>query len=63
MSAAARRRHVERTAHARDRDLLIGAGRPSFVAEPPAPHLRLSYAGAIEERLTAGVRRLGDVVP
>ncbi|MDP9397588.1 MAG: PLP-dependent aminotransferase family protein, partial [Actinomycetota bacterium] len=54
---------VELTARARARDLLIGAGRPYFVAEPPAPHLRLSYAGAVEEQLTAGARRLGELIP
>ena len=53
---------LELTARARARDLLVGAGRPYFVTEPPAPHLRLSYAAASEELLSAGVRRLADLL-
>jgi DNA-binding transcriptional MocR family regulator len=49
---------VDLATRARARDLVVGAGRPYFVAEPPAPHLRLSFAGADEQRLTAGVQRL-----
>ncbi len=37
----------------------INAGRPYFCAEPPAAHLRLSFAGlAGESEITEGVRRL-----
>ncbi|RBY81098.1 PLP-dependent aminotransferase family protein [Blastococcus sp. TF02-09] len=54
---------AELTARARAHNLLIGAGRPYFVTEPPAPHLRLTYAGANEEQLTAGVRRLRELIP
>lgn len=53
---------VDLTARARARDLLIGAGRPYFVTEPPAPHVRLSYAAATEEQLTTGVRRLAELM-
>jgi DNA-binding transcriptional MocR family regulator len=41
---------------------VVGAGRPYFVAEPPGPHLRLSYSGATEEQLTAGVQRLAELL-
>ena len=54
---------VELTARARARHLLVGAGRPYFISEPPAPHLRLSYAGATEQQLTAGVQRLQELIP
>jgi DNA-binding transcriptional MocR family regulator len=53
---------VDLATRARARDLVVGAGRPYFVTEPPAPHLRLSYAGADEQQLTAGVRRLADLL-
>ncbi len=50
------------TERARAAGVLVGAGRPYFVTEPPAPHLRLSYAGAGERDLDAGVRRLAALV-
>ena len=53
---------VELATRARARDLVVGAGRPYFVAEPPGPHLRLSYAGATEEQLAAGVQRLAALL-
>jgi DNA-binding transcriptional MocR family regulator len=53
---------VELASRARARDLVVGAGRPYFVTEPPAPHLRLSFAGATEQQLTAGVRRLAELM-
>jgi DNA-binding transcriptional MocR family regulator len=54
---------VEVTEAARLRGVLVGAGRPYFPAEPPAPHLRLSYSTpATAEEFTAGVRRLAEVL-
>jgi DNA-binding transcriptional MocR family regulator len=38
--------------------VLVSPGRPWFAAEPPAPHLRLTYAGAPAPDLVEGVRRL-----
>lgn len=44
---------------ARDHGVAIGQGRPYFPAEPPAPHIRLSYnSAATEQALGEGVRRL-----
>ena len=34
---------------------------PWFAAEPPAPHLRLTFAGAPAAELAEGVRRLAGV--
>jgi DNA-binding transcriptional MocR family regulator len=42
--------------------VLVSPGRPWFAAEPPAPHLRLTFAGAPAAELTEGVRRLAGVV-
>ena len=53
---------VDLATRARARDLVVGAGRPYFVAEPPWPHLRLSCAGADEAQLTTGVRRLAELL-
>jgi DNA-binding transcriptional MocR family regulator len=53
---------VDLALRARARDLVVGAGRPYFVTEPPAPHLRLSYAGATEEQLSTGVQRLVELL-
>jgi DNA-binding transcriptional MocR family regulator len=53
---------VELAARARARDLVVGAGRPYFVTEPPSPHLRLSFAGATERQLEAGVQRLAGLL-
>jgi len=50
---------VELAARARRDGVIIEAGRPYFVAEPPAAHLRLTYAAASPTDLTEGVRRLG----
>jgi DNA-binding transcriptional MocR family regulator len=51
------------TEAARLRGVLVGAGRPYFPAEPPAPNLRLSYStAATAEEFTAGVRRLAEVL-
>jgi DNA-binding transcriptional MocR family regulator len=43
--------------------VVVGAGRPWFPGEPPAPHLRLTYAGAGPAELAEGVRRLAPLVP
>ncbi len=42
--------------------VVISAGRPWYAAEPPAPHLRLSYAAAPPPVLDEGVRRLARAV-
>jgi len=39
----------------------VFAGRPWFPAEPPAPFLRLTFAGESPERLAEGVRVLASV--
>jgi DNA-binding transcriptional MocR family regulator len=46
------------TARAAAAGVLVSPGRPWFAAEPPAPHLRLTYAGASPAELADGVRRL-----
>jgi len=46
---------------ARAAGVIVSPGRPWFAAEPPAPHLRLTYAGADERSLTEGVARLASV--
>jgi DNA-binding transcriptional MocR family regulator len=39
-------------------------GRPFFSAEPPAPHLRITFsAAATEADLELGVRRLAAAAP
>lgn len=53
---------VELAARAARRGLRISAGRPYFAGEPPAPHLRLSYAAEPPERLVAGARLLGEIL-
>lgn len=50
---------AERAARA---GIVISAGRPYFVAEPPAPHVRLSYGVATEQELVTGVRRLAELL-
>lgn len=47
---------------ARQRDVIIEAGRPCFIAEPPAMHLRLTYAAATPGELTEGIRRLATMI-
>jgi DNA-binding transcriptional MocR family regulator len=37
-------------------------GRPWYAAEPPAPHLRLTYAAAAPELMDEAVRRLARVL-
>jgi DNA-binding transcriptional MocR family regulator len=46
------------TARAAAAGVLISPGRPWFPAEPPAPHVRLTFAGAPAPDLAEGVRRL-----
>jgi DNA-binding transcriptional MocR family regulator len=46
------------TARAAAAGVLISPGRPWFAAEPPAPHVRLTFAGAPAPDLAEGVRRL-----
>jgi DNA-binding transcriptional MocR family regulator len=44
------------------RGLRVGAGTPYHAGDPPAGHLRLSYAAEPPERLLAGARVLGEVL-
>jgi DNA-binding transcriptional MocR family regulator len=46
------------TARAAAAGVVVSPGRPWFAAEPPAPHLRLTFAGAPAADLVEGVRRL-----
>lgn len=47
---------------ARRDGVIVEAGRPYFVAEPPAAYLRLTYAAASPSDLLKGVRRLAGSV-
>jgi DNA-binding transcriptional MocR family regulator len=49
---------VALTVRAAAAGVVVSPGRPWFAAEPPAPHLRLTYAGAAPAELAEGVRRL-----
>jgi DNA-binding transcriptional MocR family regulator len=51
------------TARAAAAGVLVSPGRPWFAAEPPAAHLRLTFAGAPAADLAEGVRRLAAVAP
>jgi DNA-binding transcriptional MocR family regulator len=42
--------------------VIVFPGRPWFAAEPPGPHLRLTYAAAEPSRMDEAVRRLAGVV-
>jgi hypothetical protein len=42
-------------------DVIVTAGRHWFPAEPPAPFLRLSYAGAEPTMFAQGVHRLANL--
>ncbi len=42
--------------------VVVSAGSPCFAGDPPAPHLRLTYAGAGPIELAEGVRRLASVL-
>jgi DNA-binding transcriptional MocR family regulator len=41
----------------------VSSGRRWFAAEPPGPHLRLTFAGADPARLAEGARRLAAAAP
>ena len=43
----------------RARGVRVGAGRPFWLAEPPSPFVRLSFAGANAHTLTSASRRIG----
>jgi DNA-binding transcriptional MocR family regulator len=51
---------VALTARAAAAGVLISPGRPWFAAEPPAAHVRLTFAGAPAPDLAEGVRRLAE---
>ncbi len=38
--------------------VIVFPGRPWYASEPPAPHLRLTYAAAPPDRMDEAVRRL-----
>lgn len=48
------------TAAAAAHGVVVSAGRPWYATDPPAPHLRLTFAGAPPEVLTDGIRRLAN---
>jgi len=47
---------------ARSRQLLVAAGRPYYVTEPPGPRLRVSFAAANQTQLSAGVQILVEAL-
>ena len=47
---------------ARSHRLLVGAGRPYFVTEPPGPRLRVSFSAATPAQLSAGVQLLAQTL-
>jgi DNA-binding transcriptional MocR family regulator len=53
---------VEVTERARARRLVVGAGRPYYVSEPPGSRLRLSFSAADDTQASAGVRLLAETV-
>lgn len=53
---------VDLSDRARARSLVVGAGRPYYVAEAPGPRLRVSFAGAPPAQLGAGVRVLAELL-
>lgn len=53
---------VELADRARRDGVVVEAGRPYFVAEPPAAYLRLTYAAASPADLTEGARRIAAVL-
>lgn len=55
---------TEIAAAARRAGVVIMPGTPFFPAEPPAPHLRLTFSAASSEaELYAGIRALSEAVP
>jgi len=53
---------VDLTERARARRLVVGAGRPYFVSEPPGPRLRLSFSAADDAQASAGVQLLARTI-
>ncbi len=53
---------VDVAERARARQLVVGAGRPYYVTEPPGPRLRLSFAAADAGQAALGVQRLAEVL-
>ncbi len=53
----------ELAARARRLDVVVEPGSPYFVTEPPAPHLRLTFAAATPAELTEATRRLAEQLP
>ncbi|MEU8072748.1 PLP-dependent aminotransferase family protein [Micromonospora sp. NPDC049151] len=51
------------TAAAAAAGVTVFPGRPWYAAEPPAPHLRLTYAAAPPEQMDEAVRRLSTALP
>jgi DNA-binding transcriptional MocR family regulator len=49
-------------AAAAEAGVVVFPGRPWFAAEPPAPHLRLTYAAAPPSHMDEAVRRLASVL-
>jgi DNA-binding transcriptional MocR family regulator len=50
------------TARAAAAGVMVSPGRPWFAAEPPGPHLRLTFGAASGPELAEGVRRLAGAV-
>jgi DNA-binding transcriptional MocR family regulator len=42
--------------------VIVQPGRPWFAAEPPGPHLRLTYAAAAPQQMDEACRRLARAV-
>ncbi len=53
---------VALAAEAVGRGVVVVPGRPWFAAEPPGPHLRLTFGCAPPDLLAEGVRRLGPLL-
>ncbi|GLY99060.1 hypothetical protein [Actinoplanes sp. NBRC 103695] len=53
---------VALAAAAAESGVTVFPGRPWFAAEPPAPHLRLTYAAAQPSQMDEAVRRLSRVL-
>lgn len=53
---------MEIVARAARAGVLVEAGSTHFVAEPPATHLRLTYAAGNPDQLLEGARRLASVL-
>lgn len=53
---------VDISDRARSRQLVVGAGRPYYVTEPPGPRLRLSFSAADHAQIGAGVQLLAETL-